>query len=260
MIADLLTLLPIAQSALWAGFAVFLRVGAMMSLLPAFGEQSVPVRVRLGVSLAFCMIITPAIAPNVGPVPEDILPAVITLLPEVLTGLFFGLLLRFFVFALQIAGTIAAQSTSLSQIFGGSAGVDPQPAMAHVLVVAGLALAAMMGLHVHFAGYILQTYTLVPLGVWLASEIAVDLGVLAVSKTFVLGFTLAAPFLIASLIYNVTLGVINRAMPQLMVSFVGAPAITAGGLLLLVLTAPLMLSLWVEAFSIVVMNPSGGWE
>ncbi len=260
MIAELLTLLPIAQSALWAGFVVFLRVAAMMSLFPAFGEQSVPVRVRLGISLAFCMIVTPALAPNVGPVPTDILPVLVRFFPEVVTGLFFGLLLRFFVFALQIAGTIAAQSTSLSQIFGGSAGVDPQPAMGHVLVVAGLALAAMMGLHVQFAAYILQTYTLVPLGTWMSPSTIVELGVHVVGKTFALGFTLAAPFLIASLIYNVTLGVINRAMPQLMVSFVGAPAITAGGLLLLMLTAPLMLSLWLEAFAQVVMNPSGGWE
>lgn len=260
MIAELLILLPIAQTTLWAGFVVFLRVAAMMALFPAFGEQSVPVRVRLGISLAFCLIVTPAMATDVGPIPSDILRSVVPLLPEVLTGLFFGLMLRFFVFALQIAGTIAAQSTSLSQIFGGSAGVDPQPAMAHVLVVAGLALAAMMGLHVQFARYILHSYTLVPLGVWLDPAVAVDLGVRAVAKTFSLGFTLAAPFLIASLIYNVTLGVINRAMPQLMVSFVGAPAITAGGLLLLVLTAPLMLSLWIEAFALVVMNPVGGWE
>ncbi|MEY1557261.1 flagellar biosynthetic protein FliR [Yoonia sp. R2331] len=260
MIAELLVLLPIAQSALWAGFVVFLRVAAMMSLFPAFGEQSVPVRLRLAIALAFVLIVTPVLSVQTGPIPSDILPAIVLLFPEVLTGLFFGLLLRFFVFALQIAGTIAAQSTSLSQIFGGSAGVDPQPAMGHVLVVSGLALAAMMGLHVQLTAYILQSYALVPLGVWLMPDVAVDLGVRAVGKTFALGFTLAAPFLIASLIYNVTLGVINRAMPQLMVSFVGAPAITAGGLLLLVLTAPLMLSIWLEAFALVVMNPAGGWE
>jgi glycosyltransferase involved in cell wall biosynthesis len=34
--------------------------------------------------------------------------------------------------ALQIAGTIAANMTSLSQLLGG-AGVDPQPAMAQIL-------------------------------------------------------------------------------------------------------------------------------
>jgi flagellar biosynthetic protein FliR len=33
-------------------------------------------------------------------------------------------------------------------------------------------------------------------------------------------------------------------MPQLMVAFIGAPAITAGGLLILMLAAPVILHFW----------------
>jgi flagellar biosynthetic protein FliR len=83
-------------------------------------------------------------------------------------------------------------------------------------------------------------------------------GIAEISRAFALGFTLAAPFVIASLIYNVTLGVINKAMPQLMVAFVGAPAITAGGLVLLMLAAPLMLSIWVESMALFIMDPFKG--
>ena len=82
-------------------------------------------------------------------------------------------------------------------------------------------------------------------------------GIAQVGHAFALGFTLAAPFVIASLIYNVILGVINKAMPQLMVAFVGAPAITAGGLILLALAAPTMLSLWVDGLGRFLMNPFG---
>jgi len=85
-------------------------------------------------------------------------------------------------------------------------------------------------------------------------------GVTEISRAFALGFTLAAPFVIASFIYNVTLGVINKAMPQLMVAFVGAPAITAGGLILLMLAAPLMLSIWVESMALFIINPFRGPE
>ena len=259
MIDQLTALLSLSQGLLWSGFVVLLRVGAMIAVLPVFGEQTIPVRIRLALALALCMIVTPAIAPQIGEMPNDVLQVFPLLLPEAITGLFFGLLLRFFVLALQIAGSIAAQSTSLSQIFGGSAGSDPQPAIGHVLVVSGLALAAMMGLHVTFASYILATYNIVPVGTFMDTTIVADLGVNAVGRTFSLGFVLAGPFVIASLIYNETLGVINRAMPQLMVSFVGAPAITAGGLLLLFLTAPLLLSIWIERFSAVVLNPAGGF-
>ena len=58
---------------------------------------------------------------------------------------------------------------------------------------------------------------------------------------------LAAPFVTTSLLYNLTLGVINRAMPQLMVAFVGAPVITLGGMVLLLWCAPTMLAVWADA-------------
>lgn len=255
---DLLPLLPLSQAAFWTGFVVFVRVSAMMAVLPAFGDQPVPTRVRLVLAIMFTLVVAPAVGPTIGPMPDGLLRSAALLGPEALAGLFFGIFLRFFILALQIAGSIAAQSTSLSQIFGGTAGVDPQPAIGHVLVVAGTALAALSGLHVQAAAYMIQSYTLVPYG-GLQSDLVSRVGVSEVTRAFGLGFTLAAPFMIASLIYNVILGVINRAMPQLMVSFVGAPAITAGGLLLLFLTAPVILSVWMAAFSAFMDMPFGVW-
>lgn len=259
MIEDLLPLLPVSQSMMWAGFVVFLRVGAMMAVLPAFGDRPVPARVRLVLSLMFTLVVAPATAADIGNVPASTVEIVAMLGSEVLAGLFFGIFLRFFILMLQIAGSIAAQSTSLSQIFGGTAGADPQPAIGHLLVVAGTALAALSGLHVQAALYMIQSYVMVPYGTGLSAEVVSHVGTAEVARTFGFGFTLAAPFLIASLIYNVVLGVINRAMPQLMVSFVGAPAITAGGLLLLLLTAPIMLGLWMTAFENFLASPFGAW-
>ena len=257
--SELLPLLPFSQLVLWTGFVVFVRVSAVMAVLPAFGDQPVPMRVRLALALMFTFIVAPAAAPTIRSVPETLLQATALLLPEALAGLFFGIFLRFFMLALQIAGSIAAQSTSLSQIFGGTTGVDPQPAIGHVLVVAGTALAALTGLHVQAAAYMIQSYTMVPYGLGLQADQVIQIGIEEVTRTFALGFTLAAPFLIASLIINVILGVINRAMPQLMVSFVGAPAITAGGLLLLLLTAPVILSTWMLAFGAFMKTPFEAW-
>ncbi|EAR50729.1 flagellar biosynthetic protein FliR [Oceanicola granulosus HTCC2516] len=238
MIGDAAALLGVAQEVLWAGVAVFLRVAAMAGVFPVFGEQSVPLRLRLAIALALTLVVLPAV-PLAGGAP-----GLAALVGEPLVGLFFGLFLRLIVMALQIAGTIAAQSTSLSQIFGASAGIEPLPAMGHFLVVAGLALAALLDLHVRAAAYILLTYELAPVSTVPAAALVAEVGVAEVGRAFRFGFALAAPFLVASLLYNITLGVINRAMPQLMVAFVGAPAITAGGLALLAISAPIMLAAW----------------
>ena len=72
-----------------------------------------------------------------------------------------------------------------------------------------------------------------------------------------MAFTLAAPFLITAVIYNLALGVINRAMPQLMVAFVGAPVITFGGLFILMVGSPVILDVWVRALMTFLANPGG---
>ena len=82
---------------------------------------------------------------------------------EIAVGIALGLSLRMFVLALQIAGAMIAQATSLSQLFGG-AGPEPQPAISNLLVMAGLALAVTMGLHVHIAELLILSYQMLPAG------------------------------------------------------------------------------------------------
>ncbi|MEM9343161.1 MAG: flagellar biosynthetic protein FliR [Pseudomonadota bacterium] len=233
------------QGALGPAGLVFLRVGAAMALLPAFGERSIPARVRLALTIAFTLIVAPAAAPSFADAPTDA-PLVLGA-TEVIAGLAIGIVLRLMILALQIAGTIAANVTSLSQILGG-ASVDPQPAIGHVLVVGGLALLAMSGLHVRIAEAFIFSYDVFPPGRPIPSVDFAQWGTENVARAFGLAFSLSAPFVLVSVIYNLALGAINRAMPQLMVAFVGAPAITFGGLALLALSAPILLEAWRWAF------------
>lgn len=227
-------------------FLIFLRVGAAMALLPAVGEQSVPQRVRLALAVIFTIIVLPSAAHEIGTVSSSGLAWVGLLASETTTGLVLGISLRLFVLALQTAGSMIAQSTSLSQIFGG-ASPDPQPAIGHMLLISGLALAVTLGLHVRIAELFIISYSIFPLGGLISGSELAEWGVSHIAAVFRLAFSIAAPFLIASLIYNLALGAINRAMPQLMVSFVGAPAITAGGLVLLFVASPIILTVWSEA-------------
>ncbi|MEZ5715417.1 MAG: flagellar biosynthetic protein FliR [Paracoccaceae bacterium] len=254
MMAALADLLGLAQTLLWQGFVTFLRIGPAVALLPAFGEQSVPMRVRLVLALAFTMICAP-VAPPAPIVPEN--GAVFLLLAETAVGLTLGIGIRMFVMALQTAGSMAAQATSLAQIFGGAAS-EPMPAIGHVLVIAALALAVMSGLHVRAVELLIWSYDMFPMGRFPAAAALSDWGIHQVSHAFSLAFSLAAPFVIVSVLYNLTLGVINRAMPQLMVAFVGAPVITAGGLFLLFLLAPLIVTRWHDALVLFLANPFAG--
>lgn len=244
---------------LWAlgFFFVFVRIGAILAVTPLFGERMVSTRVRLSISIAFTIIVFPNVSPTVMPLWETgRIPAFYWGM-EVVYGLALGISLRLFVLGLQTAGTIVAQSTSLSQILG-AASLEPLPAVGHLLVVSGLALAATLGLHVEVVAMMALSYEALPPGQFFDPGALSEWGTKLVSSVFKLAFVLSAPFIVASILYNLALGAINKAMPQLMVAFVGAPALTAGGLFLMLLAVPSILAVWHAAFEAFLREPFGG--
>lgn len=255
MISVLEPLHALISDGFWHGFIVFLRVGAVVSLMPAFGEAIIPTRIKTIIALSFTLIVAPAV--SVASSPNDLGTYVSHAFAETFNGLLLGIGLRLFILALQTAGSIAAQSTSLSQILGGAAS-EPVPAMGYILVFAAFALAVTTGLHVRAAQLMIFSYQMLPIGTFPNAADLSTWGVRQVSLAFSLAFTLSAPFVVLSLLYNLALGVINKAMPQLMVAFVGAPLITAGGLFILCIATPVLLQTWLEALNFFLLNPFRG--
>jgi flagellar biosynthetic protein FliR len=252
LITDLSVLLALAEGVAWAAVLVFLRVGAMVALMPGFGDQAVPQRIKLGVVIAFTLVITPLVADRKD-LPE---PALVALAGEAAAGLILGIGMRLFLLSLQTAAVIVAQATTLSQLFAGAT-PDPQPAIGNLFVVAGIALALVAGLHIQAVKLVLLSYDILPAGGYPDPRAAADWNLDLVSRTFSLAFSLAAPFVIASMIYNLALGAINRAMPQLMVSMVGAPALTLGALALLAVATPVLMAVWLQTFDAYLADPFG---
>lgn len=237
-------------------FVVFLRIGAAMAVLPGFSHVSIPVRVKLAVAVALTAVVAPAVAPSISLATMDTGTLARSLLSETLIGLALGFTLRLAIMTLEMAGTMAAQATSLSQLFG--AGGEPMPTISHILVFAGLALAMAAGLHTRTAEVIILSYDTLPVAQLPDASLLRSWSLGHLSAAFELAFSLAAPFVLAGLAYNVALGAINRAMPQLMVAFVGAPAISAGALALLAIAAPTGLVLWLRFLDRLLADPFGG--
>lgn len=244
MMALLADLLSYSQATLWAGFLIFLRVGAMVSLLPGIGETALPVRVRLVLALALSALLLPTVTPPSLAQSANVLSLCAG---EMVIGVILGLSIRLIAHGLLIAGVVISQTTSLAQLFGSVMADGPQPAVGLFLYWAGLGFFMMSGMPVLIVIRLADTFHSVPPGAVLTTEWSAAWIIDAVSRAFALGFTLAAPFVIAALLYNLAMGVINKAMPQLMVAFVGAPAITGAAILLLLVATPFMLTVWLDA-------------
>lgn len=247
-----------ASVLLLAAAGVFTRIGAALFLLPGIGERAVPVRVRLGAALAICMVMSPMIAPMVPGVPEGAAGIGLILLAEAIAGLIIGFAFRMLVYILQIAGMVASQSLSIAQMFGSGVAPEPEPTIATFLSIGGIALMLSAGLHVEFIAALSGFYDVLPFGRFPAGGEAAEWSVSRVAAGFRIALALAAPFLVIGFVYNLSLGALNRAMPQLMVSFVGVPAIVWLGILALAVTAPSIFAAWGRTLGEVFANPLWG--
>lgn len=68
----------------------------------------------------------------------------------------------------------------------------------------------------------------------------------AVSACFALALRLAAPFVLASIVWYVALALLGRLVPNLQVFFLASPAQLLGGLALLATLGTALLAAWQE--------------
>ncbi|MCI4661479.1 MAG: flagellar biosynthetic protein FliR [Neomegalonema sp.] len=256
-LAALQPFLDQAATIVLVAVAVFVRISAFIFFLPGIGERSTPMQIKLGAALAFAIVTWPLVSERVTSIEAAPLTLLFTYGAEAICGLALGFGVRVLVFALQTAGTLAAQNLSLSQMFGSGVGPEPEPTIATILTMGGITLAMILGLHVKAAALIVMSYDVLPFATF---PVAGDLAEWSMSRAvsaFNLAVSLALPFIIVAFLYNLALGFINRAMPQLMVAFVGVPAITGLGLILLMLLAGTTLTVWMLKLQPVLLDPFG---
>ncbi len=229
--------------------AVITRLSMMFTLLPGIGELSIPVRVRMALVFA----VSAAIVPLAVPVQMELLSTTDLLrimIFEGLIGFALGFSFRVLVQALMMAGTIIAQAMSLSQIFGAGVVEEPNPSVAMLLIMAGAALFVTLDFHTYAVGLLMESYMLFPIGDVPASGALGEWAMQRVAGAVSLSVSLAAPFLIIGFLYNVVLGLMNQAMPQMMVTFIGVPANVMVGLLILGIAIIAIMLAWVDAVEI----------
>ena len=246
------------EGAVFIAAGVFARVGAALFLVPGLGERSISIRVRLAVALVITALLSPMMAPLVPLSPTTPVALARMLLAEAACGLVIGFSFRLLVFALQTAGMVAAQHISIAQMFGTGVAPQPEPTIATLLSMGGIVLMMMAGLHVHLVASLAGLYNVFPFGEFPLGPDLATWVTERMSETFALGVTLAAPFVAVGFAYNIALGALNRAMPQLLVALVGIPFIVWLGMVILYHVMPALYDRWDESLQRILLDPLGG--
>lgn len=221
---------------------IFARVGTMVMLMPGYGEQFFSRRLRLALALLLTLAFLPLVRASFPPLPREIPDLLLLLGSEILIGLFIGATIRLVVGTLATAGTVIAQQIGLGFVTQ----IDPTQGgqsviLANFMVLVGIAMVFALDLHLTAIVAMHESYTMfrpggtVPVGDFARAALMVFAG------SFVLAMQIAAPFLVAGIVFQVAMGVLSRLMPQLQILFLAMPAqILAGFALLLALLATAM--------------------
>ncbi|MES1196984.1 MAG: flagellar biosynthetic protein FliR [Pseudomonadota bacterium] len=233
---------------LWPALLLFARSGAMVMLLPGFGEPSIPARFRLAFALLLAAVLAPTMAGRIPPPPPGVWGMAGAIMSETLIGVALGGAARMLVSALATAGQAMGLELGLS--FAQTA--DPTMTqsgqiMAVFLGLMGVALIFATGLDHMFLMGIVGSYDIIAPGAPPPIGDMAQLALETVSSSFRVGFQIAMPVIAAGLIFRVGLGVLSRLIPQIQVFFVVLPLQIMGGFVVIALGLSAGMLIWLDS-------------
>lgn len=218
-------------------------------LMPGFSSPRVPMQVRLFIAIAVTLALTPLLLPGLDSVLSE--PATANMLAlivaETLTGAFIGLLGRIFFLALQFMAAALATFIGFSGLPEMSVeDNEPNPAIAGLITLSAAALFFAADLHWEVLRGLVQSYAVLPIRAPIQAGAGLERLADATSDAFFLALQVSSPFVVYSLVINLTFGIINKLTPQIPVYFISLPFVIAGGLLLLTFSIGEFLTLFID--------------
>jgi len=226
----------------------FVRILAMMATAPAFGDKSLPTRVKIGLA----GFITLIIAPTIGALPQVTVfsaQGVWIIVNQFLIGAALGFTMQLVFGAIQAAGDIMGMSMGLgfATFFDPHAAGSTDVMSRYMNMLAILTFLAVDG-HLQVLSALIQTFQALPVSANVLGangwRVLAGWGSTVISAALLLSL----PIVTALLITNLALGILNRAAPQIGVFQVGLPVTVITGLLLIQLMLPNMMPFFVRLF------------
>ena len=229
------------EAQLWLWLIAMIRPGAAFIAAPIFGAPSVPIQLRLILSLALGMAALNSVAIQL---PQDgiaSIQGVLLITGEVLAGLAMG-------FAVQIgyaAAFVAGETIGNAMGLGMAAMVDPQSGQStqvigqYLSILSTFLLLGMDG-HLMLVSFVVQSYQALPPGGAMMSNDALWDLVRFGGTLLGAGVTIALPVAFALILVQLVMGMLARTAPALNLFAVGMPVALMAGLVLLAVAAPVM--------------------
>jgi flagellar biosynthesis protein FliR len=241
----------------------FIRIVSYLSVVPFFGGDLVPARIKVGFSAALVVVMLPVLQSGLAssgkPVPLSLLMITAMAVKEAVVGFTLGFVSSLVFEVVEVAGRIVDFQRGLTvadayapQLHGQVSLLGQFNLQFAILVFVAI------GAHRPFIAALCRSFEIVPvLGFpklesgW--SPLAVSIAGLS-AQVLAAGLQLAAPAVITLLLLDLLLGLVNRAAPQINVFFLSLPIKGLAGVIVTLLTLVIFRERLVFYFSTVLKH------
>ncbi|UCD39257.1 MAG: flagellar biosynthetic protein FliR [Fidelibacterota bacterium] len=224
---------------------VLTRVSAMIYAFPFFGSPAIAIRIRILITLVISFMLLPLVGVEGLGLDWSLGRVAFAVSRELAIGLFVGFGTKFMFEAFSLAGTFAGRQMG----FAIAELVDPVTSAPQSMVGQFWALVAIL-LFVAVDGHhflirlLVQNFRLIPLDTGALQAASGQMLISGSSEMFQLALKLAAPALVLTLMMDVGVGVLSRAMPRFHVFFVALPLKLTVGVFALIVSLQLFQALF----------------
>jgi len=222
-----------------------IRIATIVFLLPMFSMNSVPTTVKAAVSLLLTILVYPQM-PLIGfTIANSPVFFFMIVLEQVFIGIMIGFAASFLWYFIVMGGEWIARDIGLMQGTMNPFTEFQSDIFSIILTILLIVLFLASGGHYFFIRVLFESFQYIPMGhfVWDTRSFAAIL-ILLSSSSFVVAFQFAAPVMGALFLCTVSLGLMNRVMPQLQVWILGIPVKVFMGVIVLIYSMPLMVQVF----------------
>ncbi|SDC62018.1 flagellar biosynthetic protein FliR [Cupriavidus sp. YR651] len=237
-------MIDVTTAQLYGWIAAFLwpmfRLLGLIATAPLFSESTIPRRAKVLLAAGLSTIISPTLA-NIPAAPVYSFDGFLIIVNEIGIGVAMGFTMRLIFAAVQTAGEVIGLQMGLSfaSFYDRSSGGQTMVLSRFLNIVATLMFLALDG-HLMMLATLVDSFNSVPIAGTPLSGHGWGAVARAGSMVFASGTLLALPMIAALLTLNLSMGILNRASPQLSIFAVGFPVTLGGGMVIMMLVMPQM--------------------
>jgi len=238
------------QGTILALFLAFCRIGACVMVLPGFSSARIPQQVRILVAVALSMAVLPVLWDTIYPkASAGGANYILLIFTESLIGVMYGMMARLYTLGLQFAGTVISMMIGFSAPGGSDIVEDSsETSLTSLITFSALMILFIMDFHHYVFKALVDSYSVIPFGGHLQMQATLISFTDTLQATTYIMRRLASPFILYGLMFQVSVGFINKLAPQIPIYFIATPYLLMGGLFMLYLSIAAMVSQFSDAF------------